>query len=101
MQTLVLGTPASQEPLESFFQRLGNEAVEIVDRDGEVRAQVIPVRTDVSESQIPNGDNWVDPRIMAEITKDIDNLKRLALQPRSTLTTEELLRSLNSLPLPE
>lgn len=101
MQTLVLGTPASQEPLESFFQRLGNEAVEIVDRDGEVRAQVIPAGTGVSENQIPSGDNWVDPQVMAEITKDIDNLKRLALQPRSTLTTEELLRFLNSLPLPE
>lgn len=99
MQTLVLKTPASQEPLESFFQRLGNEAIEVIGDNGKVLAQVIPTGTAVAQRPVANEADWVDPRVMAEISQDIDSLKSLAREPRSTTTTEELLRLLNSLPL--
>lgn len=102
MQSIVLGTKASQEPLESFFQRLGDETVNIIGPDGHLRAKVIPAASNkpapTSES---DHSNTMDRRLEVDITKDLDELKRLASEPRSTTTTEELLRALNSLPLPK
>lgn len=100
MPTLVLGTPASQEPLESFIERLGDEAIDIVSADGEVCARVIPQGKFCSQENSATS-NWVDPRLMELINNDFDELKRIAAQPRSTTTTQELLHYLNSLPLPE
>ena len=101
MQTLVLGTPASQEPLESFFQRLGDEAVEIVDSDGRTRARITPVTdSEPTADEIVARSSPVFRYVEAAIMKDLDELKQRALRPSSGITTEELLKKLNSLPLP-
>ncbi len=101
MQTLVLGTPASQEPLESFFQRLGNEAVNVIGSDGAIRARIEPTvdaEAWASEAAVRSNPNF--QRLESEFLKDLDELKRRAARPMSSVTTDELLKRLNSLPLP-
>lgn len=96
MQTLVLGSAASQESVEAFFEHLGDEAIEVVGPNGQVRARVIP--TSLPESV--NRTDAIDRRIVAEFTKDLEELTRIARLPNTGRTTEDLLRELNSLPLP-
>ncbi len=97
MRTLVLGTEAAQEPLERFFQRLGEDEIEIVDSDGKVRAHVVPTPSDRETAR--------QQKIYQEFAKlfltDIDQLKQRTGKYERGVTTEELLRYLNSLPCPE
>ena len=70
--------------------------IEVIGSDGRVRARVIPA---VIVEKMDRADA-VDPRIIAEFTKNVDELKRRARQPATGVTTEELLRKLNALSLP-
>ena len=97
MQTLVLDTEAAQEPLERFFQRLGNDEFDIVDSEGKVRVHVIP---SLSECDVARQQEIQDKFAMLFLA-DIDQLKQRAGDYERGVTTAELLRHLNSLPCPE
>lgn len=104
MPTLVLGSAASHQTVETFIEQLGDEAIRVIDSAGRIRARVIPAAEDESTGSAENASCHSDAlyqRFEADFWRDVDELKRRALQPRSGITTEKLLNYLNSLPLPD
>ena len=95
MQTLVLGTEATQRPLEEFLRNLGEE-VEVIDAEGNVRFHVVPTSSAYDREYQEKMYRLFEKDILA----NMDELKRRSASRENGVTTKELLRYLNSLPCP-
>ncbi|MFM9964343.1 MAG: hypothetical protein ACKV2Q_24335 [Planctomycetaceae bacterium] len=95
MQTVVLGTAATQRPLEEFLQNLGEE-VEVIDAAGNVRFHVLPT----SSAYDRQFQEKVYRLFEADVLANMDELKRRSTRRENGVTTKELLEYLNSLPCP-
>ncbi len=95
MQTLVLGTAATQQPLEQFFENLGDE-VAVVDTNGQVRFHFTPTSAEYDQQYQEKKLRLFEKQILA----NLDELKQRAERHEPGVTVAELLSHLNSLPLP-
>ena len=97
METIVLGTEAARISIGDFVQQIGPDGVEIRDSEGRLMGVVLPPQHLLAATTAIQYE-WEfgkSPRIL-ELGGDIE----AAMQRRGGKSTQQLLETLNAIPLP-